>query len=144
MARITRRQAALAYNSQAPLDAPLRAVPAKQAKRTYPEADLQRACVAYLRLRRNRGDLQWIAHNPERALSPAQRGRARSMGLEGGCSDILVFLVKDGVQFTTFIELKAPHGVMSDAQKAWRSWCVGKGFAYYVVRSVDQLAALFP
>lgn len=145
MVRLTKRESAIGWNASAPLDTPERPVPEKRAASKYPEAQLQRACVQYLRLRAKRGDLRFMAHNPERARTPAQQARAKAMGLEAGCADIIVFAYKDGKLHahrgcsTIFIELKSPSGRLSPAQEDWRDWLTQRGWAYHVVRSVDEL-----
>jgi hypothetical protein len=68
-------------------------------------------------------------------LSKATAGRLRGSGLKAGFPDILIFFNS----FTTGIELKAPGGKLSLAQKAMFPALEAAGVRVYVCHSVDEV-----
>ena len=81
-------------------------------KRASPEHDLQRAVVDLL-IKTAPPDAAWTAINPKPQKGAAQGAQMKRLGLAAGIPDIII--IRNG--FTLWIELKAPGGTLSDAQK---------------------------
>ena len=129
----------MAHLVNAPLDHGV-TVPAKQAKRGHPEADLQRACITYLKIREKQGILRYHADMPEGKRSAARAGWFKAMGARPGFPDLQVFMPDPLIANirVILIELKA-GSALSPAQKDWRDWFQKHGFEWHCVTSVDQL-----
>ncbi len=150
MTRLTRRQSLSAWNAAAPPGME-REVPAPRAKSTHPEAQLHAACAKYLRIREKRGDLRFHSNLPEGKRDPKRAGWFKAMSGRPGFPDIVVmYWPKRGGEFyigyarVMFVELKSDTGRLSDGQQEWQEWLLNAGFEHHVIRSVDQLVALFP
>lgn len=111
--------------------------PRRPAKRANPEADLQRAVVAALYAALPPNAIVQCCANEIRAGGAKGRrdqGLAVSMGVYAGFSDLIV-IVGGRV---LFLELKAPKGVLSPAQRAFRDRVCAQGFGWALVRSIDD------
>lgn len=110
--------------------------------RRNPEADLQRQVVRTLRLLLPRGGIVHASINEERAGGERARKRqgiALGMGVHPGFSDLVV--IAGGR--VLFLELKSKRGTLSEAQREFRDAVEAQGFAWALVRSLDDaLAAL--
>lgn len=109
-------------------------------RRKRPEADLQRLIVAFLRLVLPAGAI--IHHSANEAGQGGQGGRTRQailsgMGVCPGFSDLIV--VSEGR--VLFLELKSKTGRLSPAQERFRDQVQAQGFAWALVRSIDEVLA---
>jgi hypothetical protein len=111
-------------------------------RRKTPEADAQRTIVQALRVVLPRGAI--VHHSVNEVTAGDRRGRMRQailvgMGVHPGFADLIV-LSQGRV---LFLEVKSKTGRLSPAQQAFRDAVQAQGFAWAVVRSVDDaLAAL--
>ncbi len=106
------------------------------ASRGHPEADIQRAIVHALRVVLPFGAIVHASNNEIRGSSDwAKRQQAlmRSMGQHAGFSDLVV--LSEGRLL--FLEVKAPGGAMSGAQREFRAKVETQGHNFAIVRSVD-------
>jgi VRR-NUC domain len=111
-------------------------------KHRHPEADAQRAIVHALRVVLPRGS---IVHHSANEVTPGQRSaRSRQailqgMGVHRGFSDLIVL---SGGK-VLFLEVKSATGRLTPAQADFRDAVRDQGFAWALVRSVnDALGAL--
>lgn len=111
-------------------------------RRNQPEAEIQRAIVHTLRFALPRGA---IVHHCANEVTQAGRAGARrqailvGMGVTPGFADLIV--LSDGR--VLFLEVKSPTGRLSPSQVAFRDAVLAQGFAWALVRSVeDALSAL--
>lgn len=137
--RLTARERALAHLANSPLDMATPDVPEKRARYKRPEAELQEACVQWLRIRRKRGDVRFIAHNPERKRTYWKQNRDKAMGLDAGATDLILMIAGTMPPRTVFVELKSAHGKLTAVQEEFRDWVVRNGWAHYVVRDIYEL-----
>ena len=105
-------------------------------KRNRPEQAIHQAAVSYLKLLENMGELTFFHPASGGWRSKAEAGIFKSLGVKPGVPD-LVLLFPGGR--TAFIEIKAPEGRLSAAQKAFKSQAEYFGFAYAECRGVDQV-----
>ena len=129
MKKLTKRESALGWNSQAPLDQD-RAVPAKRTRDPDKETEwgFQTLCIKQIRERQklDRG-LRFIAAG---ALSFQLRGKqamwAKMQGYQAGIPDIILMrFVKSrfGADRKIWcVELKLPGKPLSDAQTQWQQF----------------------
>ena len=96
-------------------------------KRNRPEQAIHQAAVSYLKLLENMGELTFFHPASGGWRSKAEAGIFKSLGVKPGVPD-LVLLFPGGR--TAFIEIKAPEGRLSPAQKAFRNTVEAFGFAY--------------
>ena len=106
-------------------------------RRGTPEADVQRAIVQALRIALPRDAI--VHHCANEVSEPGPRGAKRQailvgMGVHAGFADLMILC--DGR--VLFLELKAPKGRLSPDQEAFRDAVVAQGFAWALVRSVDD------
>lgn len=143
--KLTRRQWQLNELHNRPLDTPGSAIPEKRKIKNRPEDDLQKACVEWLRIRRKRGDMRFIACNPDPMKKTfQQRSRALALGVESGPPDLVIFLYDHTFarRKAIFCELKAPKGALSDSQKDWREWLSSHGWEWHLVRDLNELIGI--
>jgi VRR-NUC domain-containing protein len=111
-------------------------------RRKTPEADAQRAIVQALRFVLPRGSI--VHHSVNEITAGDRRAKVRQailvgMGVHPGFADLIV-LSQGRV---LFLEVKSKTGRLSPAQKDFRDAVQAQGFAWALVRSVDDaLAAL--
>ena len=106
------------------------------AKRNRPEQQIHQAAVQYLRIMENLGELTFF-HVPGGGWrTKAGAGIFKSLGVRAGVPD-LVLLFSDGR--CAFIEIKAPGGYLSAAQKAFRNTVEAMGFPFAEARGVDEV-----
>jgi VRR-NUC domain len=111
-------------------------------RRKTPEADAQRAIVQALRFVLPRGAI--VHHSVNEITAGDRRGRSRQailvgMGVHPGFADLIV-LSQGRV---LILEVKSKTGRLRPAQKDFRDAVQAQGFAWALVRSVDDaLAAL--
>ena len=111
-------------------------------RRNTPEADAQRAIVHALRFVLPHGAI--VQHSVNEVTSGDWRGKTRQailvgMGVHPGFADLIVL---SGGR-VLFLEVKSKTGRLSPAQVAFRDTVQAQGFAWALVRSVDDaLAAL--
>jgi hypothetical protein len=108
---------------------------APKAPRRHPERDRQKAIVTYLRLR---GCV--VAVTDAGAVRRATRGRQHLSGIPDGWPDITG--VMPGGQFIG-VEVKAPGGRQSLAQKIVQALIVETGGLYVLAFSIDDLEPYF-
>jgi hypothetical protein len=106
-------------------------------RRGTPEADLQRAVVAALRVALPRAAI--VHHCANEVTEPGPRGAKRQailvgMGVHPGFADLMV-LAEGRV---LFLELKSPKGRLRPAQEAFREAVTAQGFGWALVRSLDE------
>lgn len=110
--------------------------------RKTPEADAQSAIVQALRFVLPRGAI--VHHSVNEVTSGDRRGKTRQailvgMGVHPGFADLIV--LSEGR--VLFLEVKSKTGRLSPAQVVFRDAVQMQGFAWALVRSVDDaLAAL--
>lgn len=103
-------------------------------KRDNPEERLQMALVQHLMIRGQKNAIWYAVPNG----IPASRrtgGRFKAQGMKSGVFD-LAFVLPDGR--AAFIELKAPHGRMSPAQKKFQDQLVEMGVGHAVISDLDS------
>ena len=111
-------------------------------RRKTPEADAQRAIVQALRFVLPRGAM--VHHSVNEVTSGDRRGKTRQaipvgMGVHPGFTDLIV--LSEGR--VLFLEVKSKTGRLRPAQEDFRNAVRAQGFAWALVRSVDDtLAAL--
>jgi hypothetical protein len=106
-------------------------------RRGTPEADLQRAVVAALRVALSRTAI--VHHCANEVTEAGPRGAKRQailvgMGVHPGFADLMV-LTEGRV---LFLELKSPKGRLRPAQEAFRDAVMAQGFGWALVRSLDE------
>ncbi len=102
------------------------------------EQAIQKAIVEWLWL--NEDPAVWdFFHVPMNPKSPADGRRLKELGAKAGVSD----LVLDLRGRIIYVEVKTATGKMSGPQNEWRKWAGRRLAAYHVVRSVDDMQALF-
>ena len=102
-----------------------------------PEADLQRAVLSALRFALPKGAI--IHHCANEVAQAGPRGAKRQailqgMGVHAGFADLMV--LSEGR--VLFLELKSSKGRLSPAQQAFRDAVEAQGFAWALVRSLDD------
>lgn len=113
----------------------------KKAKRSNPEADIQRSIVRLLWQIIAPGSVLHHSANEVRAggeKGKRDQGLAMGMGVFAGFSD-LVLLAPDGR--VLFLEVKTAKGPQSDAQAEFQRLVEAMGHAYEIVRSADDAIA---
>ena len=106
-------------------------------KHRHPEADTQRAIVHALRVVLPRGSI--VHHSANEVTSGNRSARSRQailqgMGVHRGFADLIVL---SGGR-VLFLEIKSPTGRLSKAQADFRDAILDQGFAWALVRSVDD------
>lgn len=145
--KLTRGESAAAFNLGAPLDTPLRDVAPKRA-RTYPEADLQRTCIAHYRARVRvdpvlRAWTRLFAVNPlSQKLTPWQRQFSKAMGSLPGVFDLQLLDQRTTKFVYTWIEMKSPDGRYTPEQKDFAEWLDATPVRCVVCRSLDEFLAV--
>lgn len=109
-------------------------------KRGTPEADIQRAIVSLLRAVLPKGSI--VHHAANEIAAGGRAGHVRQailvgMGVHPGFADLLV-LSQGRV---LFLEVKSRTGRLRPAQEAFRDEVTRQGFAWALVRSVDDVLA---
>ena len=105
------------------------------------ESALQGQCVAYLATMERLGLLTYTAipNGSVLAGDKAQRARQMSMlkatGLRPGFPDLMLIFPGN----VAFAELKSEKGVLSPAQKEWRDLLERFGFAWRLLKSLDEM-----
>lgn len=108
--------------------------PAAKKPRKREEDALQQQVAAYL---------DWALPAPLKWLHIPNGGRRdavtaailKSFGVKPGAADVLILRPQGFI----WIELKAPKGVLSEDQKAWRDWCRSIGAPWFVCRSLEDV-----
>jgi hypothetical protein len=77
--------------------------------------------------------------NEANGRSAVQQMQQVSMGLRAGAADLVIVLPGS----VLFVEVKAEKGTQSDKQKKFQERVESLGHRYVVVRSVDEVEALF-
>jgi len=100
-----------------------------------PEDEIQKACVKMLHLFEAQGRLRFfsVPNEGKRGFKAAQR--LKNLGRRAGVPD-LVILPTNGA--ACFIEMKAPKGTETDAQKDWKAW-LAEHYRHAICRSVDEM-----
>ncbi|MFT4959506.1 MAG: hypothetical protein ACI92Z_000581 [Paracoccaceae bacterium] len=106
-------------------------------RRKTPEADAQRAIVQTLRFVLPRGSI--VHHSANEVSSGDRHGKSRQallvgMGVHAGFADLI--LLSEGR--VLFLEVKSKTGRLRPAQVAFRDVVQMQGFAWALVRSVDD------
>jgi len=109
-------------------------------KRGTPEADIQRAIVSFLRVVLPKGSI--VHHAANEIASGGRAGQVRQailvgMGVHPGFADLVV-LSQGKVMF---LEVKSSTGTLRPAQEAFRDAVTQQGFAWALVRSMDDTDA---
>lgn len=112
-----------------------------QRRRGHPEADVQRAVVAFLRAVLPAGSI--VHHSAHEQRGGGARARLAQavgvgMGVHPGFPDLVV--VTGGR--VLFLEIKTERGVLSQAQRAVGAALQAQGLPWAVVRSVDDARAV--
>lgn len=106
-------------------------------RRRTPEADAQRAIVQVLRVVLPRGSV--VHHAANEVPAGDRRGKLRQailvgMGVHPGFADLIVL---SGGR-VLFLEVKSPTGRLSRSQIVFRDMVQAQGFAWTLVRSVEE------
>ena len=106
-------------------------------RRGTPEADAQRAIVQALRIALPRDAV--VHHAVNEIASNDRRGKNRQailvgMGVHPGFADLIVL---SGGR-VLFLEVKSQTGRLRKSQEVFRDTVCGQGFAWALVRSVDD------
>lgn len=109
--------------------------------RHTPEADVQRAIVAWLRVVLPPGSL--VHHSAHEVgggsrWAAQRQAIAQGMGVHAGFPDLVVF----SAGRVLFLEVKAPRGRLSPAQRDTADQLRDQGFSHAVVTSVDAVRAV--
>lgn len=109
-------------------------------RRATPEADIQRQIVAVLKLILPKGAI--VHHSANETRIGGREGKIQQailtgMGIHPGFADLLI--LSEGR--VLFLEVKSKTGSLSPAQEAFRDLLVAQGFAWALVRNVDDLLA---
>lgn len=100
-------------------------------KLNRPEDDLQRAVLQYLALAVSKHYIVIAVPNGgKRSMLEAKI--MKGLGVRAGAADILI----SGCGFSGWLELKAPNGRLSPAQKEFRDECLEKRIPWMEVRDV--------
>jgi len=105
-------------------------------QRAHPEADLQRAVVAYLNAALP-ADAWFTAINPVPAKSKAVAGLSKAMGLVPGVPDLVILWHGE----TLWVELKSRTGWTNAVQRACMLAIADAGAEIAVCRDIDEVAA---
>jgi VRR-NUC domain len=106
-------------------------------RRHQPEAQLQRAVVEHLRWRARLG--RWWTHIPLGGVrSKVEAAILRGLGTTRGTPDLLI--IANGRAY--FLELKAPHGRISDAQHECHEALRAAGATVAVANNIDEALKL--
>lgn len=109
----------------------------------HPERDVQRAVVAFLRRALPAGSVVAAVPNEERGRAQTKEARARfgqarkMSGVVSGFPDLIVAIPGR----VLFLELKAPKGVLSDAQRDLHPRIRALGHPVHIVRSIEDAEA---
>lgn len=140
MKRITRREAALLWNMQAPLEMDAKPVPAK--RKADPNApkewrDVQSPCIKWLRdYQKFHKNLEFLATLTESKRDEIRAAVAKRMGLKRGPHDVLLFRAYADHCRIMWVEFKLPGKDLSDEQKTWGAWFEACGVSW---RRCDNL-----
>jgi hypothetical protein len=104
-------------------------------RRNNPEYELHKAVVEWLGW--VKPDCVFFHPYNGAYMSKATAGKGKALGVLPGVAD-LVFVLPGGK--VRFIELKAPKGVLSDNQKAFRDNVRDLGCRYAVARSIEDVS----
>ena len=80
----------------------------------------------------------YLYMNYNNAKNQAHGAILKAMGMVSGVAD-LTYLSCSGA---VFIELKTETGLQSATQKEWQRRVTERGYAYHIVRSLDEFKAL--
>lgn len=142
MPRLTRRQWAIAHNSQAPLGANV-PVPAKRAKARNLEWRLQCECVRICRQWMGvRKDFRFLAPQPEGQRDPKRAANAKAAGLQSGPADVWLMRCQRGVFQLLCVELKIGDNDLTYAQKDWRAWLSGAAVPVHRITTAADFATV--
>lgn len=143
MPRLTRRELAAAWNSQAP-EGMERPVPEKRkAKAGQREWKLQVACVKLCReAERVNKHFAFITSQAENRRDPKRAGIAKAMGLQAGFPDLMLMRRQAGGVALCLVELKLPGGKLRPEQEGWFEWFKPTGTPCHLVTTVEQFAAV--
>lgn len=101
------------------------------------EDNLQRSCIrlaAYLWPRL----APYLHHSPNGGKrNYREAARFKAMGVRAGFPDLFL-AVPNATKHGLFMELKSEDGRLSDHQEEWRDHLLSRGYAWYLVRSLDD------
>lgn len=104
----------------------------------YAEAALQTACVGWFRKTYPALELL-LFHVPNEGRRNVRQGsRWHALGGVAGVADLILLTPRGAV----FIEMKAPKGRVSEAQRTWRRAVTIAGYRYFVVRALEDFKAI--
>lgn len=140
MARLTRRQAALAWNANAPLDMSVD-VPPPRAKSRNLEWRLQCECVKICReWMAIRKDFRFLAPQPEGQRDPKRAANAKAAGLQSGPADLWLMRIVGNALSIECVELKIGRNPLSDNQEEWARWLGGAAVRTHRITSAADFA----
>jgi len=111
---------------------------ARKKKRGNAEESLQRAVVQALKLRRQSGVFFYHVPNGE-VRSKVTGSRLKAMGVLAGVADLTISMPGGRVRY---LELKAPRGRQTDAQREFERMCIESQTPYEIARSFDEAMAI--
>lgn len=101
------------------------------------EWELQKECFRWF-VNEYPAHSKLLCYNMNNANSHVQGAKYKSIGLQAGRSDMVLYF--NGA--ATMIEFKIDSGEQSQAQKDWELAVKIQGFEYYVVRSFEWFKSL--
>ena len=127
------------------------------------EDDLQAGCVTWLRLQypkllfyhaKNEGNRASLVKKANGKSYSPDGSRNKRMGVLAGTPDLCIVRAKWGyaypddnhswmaMSYGLYVELKAPDGRQSPAQKEFQTRCEHEGYKYAICRSFDEFKTL--
>lgn len=116
--------------------------PSQKRKRKLREEDqFQIDCIRLIRAEKH---LRFLVAQPDRIKNPTMwmRQFLKRLGIFGNLGHPEIVIFPPDPMRTTLIELKTRHGKMSTEQTEWAVWCIDRGYKHYVVRGINEMAAV--
>lgn len=98
------------------------------------EDQLQKSVATYL----DAMGFVWCHVPNEGQRSPVTGKRLKDKGMKSGVPDCLIF-DRSGEYAGVAIELKVGKNKQTELQQAWQAKLVGRGWLYFVCRSLDEV-----
>jgi len=105
------------------------------------EHHLQTQCVAWFRYQHALVATLMLAIPNGGKRSKATAGRLKAEGVVAGAADLFLAMARQGVH-GLWIEMKTPKGYQTPEQRAFQQRVTTEGYAYVVVRSLEQFQTI--
>lgn len=103
------------------------------------EHDLQCACVHWFRLTYPSISTLLFAVPNGGARNMITGAKLKAEGVTAGVADLILLVPH---KKPVFLELKTKIGRQSDSQKEWQNAVVNAGYAYHVIRTLDEFITI--